>query len=569
MTIFETIDQALTGAVSSWSVYSTALATILVLVVSYRVLSAADPDIHPMLLARQSAASTVRREGQSAVYRSQIVPHGTPLRTGLNIKDAGAPKWSRGRDGDLRDIWLRAAKGNEQGGHGRLLTVRGAQNVTEHSFDDISRQISLVGRHIAEQGGIRVAVYLPNSWEAIATLLACSFQPGLTCVVLPYDVPEAELVGMLRRGAVDTVVTASGGFPLDTVAAEYKGLRSLVWVVDGAGASSLDWSEVPEGAGGSVSVTTWRDIVDVDVRAELPGKTEEPAGDVVLFWAAGAKGGPYEMVRFTQANLVAGVSGQLAGLPAKERLDASDLFLAADSLAHSHTLTLTLAALFSHASVALNSVAEQALDLELATVGIAPTVVTASPGTLLATRARCMENVGRAPLARLGHTLATRTLSLEGVFSPGNLLSAARPVLGTTPGKLRLLYVAERAGDRENHLDTGAVSDLRVITGARVVHALSAARVAGAVCQTALYDYRVGHDHFGAPLPSVEVFLVDKGVHTTTDDKVEGEVCSLLWGFAPLLGLCLCLYGCDANYCRFMCVARLWRVRRRILVLWV
>lgn len=71
------------------------------------------------------------------------------------------------------------------------------------------------------------------------------------------------------------------------------------------------------------------------------------------------------------------------------------------------------------------------------------------------------------------------------------------------------------------------LSDLRVFTGARVVYALAAARVAGAVSQTAFYDYRTeasGKGHFGAPPTSVEIFLKDKGAHKTTDDVIEGEV---------------------------------------------
>ncbi|KAF4120483.1 Acyl-CoA synthetase (AMP-forming)/AMP-acid ligase II [Geosmithia morbida] len=551
MTVFESIDAGLTNLLGQWSVYSTALATVLVLILSYRVLSAQDPDIHPMLLARQSTASTVRHEGQSAVYRSQIVPHGSGLRAGLDIKDAGAPKWSRGRDGDVRDIWRARGRQANQG-TGKLLTVLGSQSVIEHSYDELTRQIGLVGRHMAEQGGIRVAVYLPNSWELVMTLLACSFFPNLTCVLMPYDVSDEELVSMLRRSAADTVVTASGAFPLDRVVEAYPSLRQLVWVVEGA-SSHLDWSEVPEGAGGSVNVATWQDIVqDTSASAgDLPGTGADgaaAASDVVVFWR-NATGGVGDMVRFTQANIVAGVAGQLAGIPAKDRFDASDLFLPADSLAHVHTLTLTLAALYSHSSVALNSVADRAADLEVATRGVAPTVVVASPATLLATHARSAARLAASPAARLAHALARRTLAVEGVFSPANVLStlssATRPVVGTTPGKLRLLYVAERAngspslhplssspigaddGSRrggDERISAEVLSDLRIFTGSRIIYALSAAKVAGAVAQTALYDYRVGKDHFGAPLPSVEIYLRDVGEYKTTDEGAAGEI---------------------------------------------
>lgn len=134
MGLLETIDSSITGLFFQWNAYSTALATALVLIITYRITSATEPDIHPLLLARQSLPSAVRHEGESAIYRSQSAPHGMPLNAGLNIKDAGVPKFSRGRDGDLRDIWRKAATGGDAGATGRLLTVLGSENVIEHKI---------------------------------------------------------------------------------------------------------------------------------------------------------------------------------------------------------------------------------------------------------------------------------------------------------------------------------------------------------------------------------------------------------------------------------------------------
>lgn len=134
MGVFDSVDAGLTNLVGQWNIYSTGLATLLVLLVSYRAISSRDPDVHPMLLARQSNPSTVRNEGESAVYRSHGAPQGMPLNSGLNVKDPGASKWSRGRDGDLRDVWRRAALGGEDGAKGRILTVLGSQKVVEHKL---------------------------------------------------------------------------------------------------------------------------------------------------------------------------------------------------------------------------------------------------------------------------------------------------------------------------------------------------------------------------------------------------------------------------------------------------
>ncbi|KAG6020516.1 hypothetical protein E4U19_006309 [Claviceps sp. Clav32 group G5] len=533
MALLETIDSSITDLFSQWNAYSTALATALVLIITYRIMSATEPDIHPLLLARQSIPSAVRHEGESAIYRSQSTPHGMPLNAGLNIKDAGVPKFSRGRDGDLRDIWRKAATGGDAGATGRLLTVLGSENVIEHKIEaDINRQINIIGRYLEEQGSIKVAIYLPNSIELLITLFACSFYPNLTTVILPFNVAEPELINMLRCSAADTVVTASGSFPFDSVVKAYSLIRQLIWVVDD-GSRHMDWNDVPEGTGGSVNVTTWQDLVN-----DTPGSTatelspvdkNQVPQDVVMFWQDKASN-IGEMVCFSQANLASAVSGQLVAIPSRERLTQTDLFLPVDPLSNIHTLTLTLAALFSNASVALNSVAGQSVDLALATQGVSPTVVVASPAALLRSHE---ESIGKlsGSLAKLSHTLSTKTLTQRGVHAASNALSAfaagARLRVGTTPGKLRLVYTAERIGARTPLLSCQVLSDLRVLSGARIIYALSAAKVAGSVTQTAVFDYRVSADvetHFGAPTTSVEIYMKDLGSHKTTDDVVEGEI---------------------------------------------
>lgn len=74
------------------------------------------------------------------------------------------------------------------------------------------------------------------------------------------------------------------------------------------------------------------------------------------------------------------------------------------------------------------------------------------------------------------------------------------------------------------------LSDLRVYTRARIAYALTAARVAGAVAQTNIYDYRVGdastnkHSHFGVPLSSVEIKVRDTPHYKTTEEQAAGEL---------------------------------------------
>lgn len=133
-------DQIITSIVGEWDTFSTVIFISLITFFIWSVITTRDPDAHPMLLARQAQASPVRREGESAVYRSHSAPHGIPLNSGLNIKDPGDSKWARGRDGDLRDIWRKAISGptdNEgkpTGETGQISTVLGSEQIVKHNI---------------------------------------------------------------------------------------------------------------------------------------------------------------------------------------------------------------------------------------------------------------------------------------------------------------------------------------------------------------------------------------------------------------------------------------------------
>ncbi|KAI0169606.1 hypothetical protein GGR52DRAFT_550720 [Hypoxylon sp. FL1284] len=547
-------DEGLTALLSQWNGYSTAIVTAFVVILTYSIMNRVEPEIHPMLLARQASGSPVRNEGESPVYRGNSAPLGMPLNSGLNVKDPGASKWAPGRDGDLRDVWRRAVSGPPEGDGpkttGRILTVLGSEKVVEHNLNDITRQINLVGRHIASQGGSKVAIYLPNSVEFIATLFACSFH-NLTAILLPFDQPEDAIISMLQRSSADTVVTSPGAFPFDNVVKSYPALRQLIWVVD-EGNKHLDWNEVPKGMGGSVNVSTWQDVLNDNPQSAGTGLPEiDPKADiqdVVFFWQS-KPGTLEEMVRFTQGNLVSAISAQLAAIPQKERFTPADLFLPSASLSASFPLVLTFAALYANASVAFNSVAGTAPDLVLATTGVAPTIVVATPQTLTKTHAETIAKIA-SPLSRLSHWASTQSLVQSGAMPVASFLTSLndslRPRIGSapTPGKLRLLYVADPAGAGAPRLSERALSDLRVFTRARVVHALSAPRVAGAAAQTQFHDYRVAGDgrapaHFGPPLSSTEVVLRDTPDARITDDAYyTGEIVvrgpAVAGGEAPL-----------------------------------
>ena len=134
--------------------------------------------------------------------------------------------------------------------------------------------------------------------------------------------------------------------------------------------------------------------------------------------------------------------------------------------------------------------------------------------------------IRKSKLAQLNHRMTATTLA-AGTMPTSSSSSDSAP----TPGKLRLVLISNcliPGPDSQPCLSSAQLSDLRIFTSARVVYALTAKQVAGAVAQTHVYDYRQKEgreSHFGAPLSSVEVKLVDAGVFKTEEDgKVEGEL---------------------------------------------
>lgn len=207
-------------------------------------------------------------------------------------------------------------------------------------------------------------------------------------------------------------------------------------------------------------------------------------------------------------------------------MTSDDLFLPIDSLCFSYPLMLTFAALFSNSSVALNSVAGEKVDFALATSNISPTIITTAGPSLAAYHDKLVGSQSGA-LAKVGRWAQSRAMAAGNMPNPSGLLTVSKIGSGDPSSKkLRLIYVSHRIGsDLSSPLPSVTLSDLRIFTGVRIVYALTAAMVVGALSQTNVFDYRESSklSHFGPPLSSIEVKLVNaKG-----DDGPEmvGEVC--------------------------------------------
>lgn len=169
------LDAFIAELLSDWNIYSTLITGIIVAFLVYGLVSSKEPDCHPYLLARQASEAAVRHPGESAAHRNLETPFGFPLKTGLNIKDPGAPKWTGGRNGDLRDIWRAAVRGavNDDGSvsgkKGKIYTVLG-RHVEEHSLDDITQEINVIGQYIRDSKANTVVICLSDSIELLGAI---------------------------------------------------------------------------------------------------------------------------------------------------------------------------------------------------------------------------------------------------------------------------------------------------------------------------------------------------------------------------------------------------------------
>ncbi|KAK5259986.1 hypothetical protein LTR40_004975 [Exophiala xenobiotica] len=466
-TTAERLDAAIAEFFSSWNIYSTILILLLVVFLTYPLLTGKEPDTHPFLLARQAQIAPIRHTGESAVYRAIDMPHGYPLRAGLGVKDPGTPRWSSGRPGDLRDIWRVAVRGavkedgTPTGEKGKILTVLGSEKVLDHQLEDITLGINAIGQHVKRNNGQNVAVCLPNSVE----MLSAIFEAGV--------------------------------LDLDGLHSANKALNNVIWVSE-AGSQHMDWSrDAPDG----FTVNSWHDLVEKNNRSAtsevLPLDKDSQVPPVSIFCPA--TNGTYDLVKYTSENLISGTAALLATLVRAYKLTSADTLLPTTSLTDSYTLCWTLAALYSNASIALNSVAGDKIDILAATAQSKPTIVIAAPGTIQKYLLSPATNLS----AGLSKWMSTRALQA------GNLPSDPSGPLALS--KLRVLLIPQSTSLPANtRLSSSAFHLLRTHLHARIGYALTTPFVAGAVAQTNILDYRDKGKQVcvGAPMSSIELSLV-------------------------------------------------------------
>lgn len=350
----------------------------------------------------------------------------------------------------------------------------------------------------------------------------------MTPVLLPHNLPAEKVYELLNLVNADTLVCEAGTLPIDGVARACQNLRLITSVVPKSN-RHMDWTGVPDSAQSRLRISVWNDIFEENAAtasAILPGNESiDKTGDIVTVWQSTDSAVKPTITTFTQLNVVSAVAALITALPLRQRITPSDLLLPADSFSHTYTLAWTLAALFTHASVAVNSVAGPSASLAAAARSISPTIIIASASTLAELHTETSAKI-TSPLHKLG--LFTQSQSLSAGRMPGSSLLLPASNNTNTPGKLRLILTSDRLDADSPPLSSSTLSNLRVFTRARIVYALTASAVFGAVTQTHVFDYRreegEGHSHFGAPVSSVEIRVVGNGDKEVGKSEPMGEL---------------------------------------------
>lgn len=337
---------------------------------------------------------------------------------------------------------------------------------------------------------------------------------GFSTVLLPSSVPQDKVAQVLSHTSVDHLIAEAGTLDLDSVLAVNKTIKNIIWVTR-AGGRSIDWSDdTPSG----FTVTSWLDLYNKNHKSTspdvLPLDKDSQVPPVSTFVPTSS--GTYDLIKYTSENLISATAALLATLPRTYKLSTTDVLLPTTSLTDSYTLTWAFAALYSHSTLVLNSVAGDNVKLNVAISISNPTVIIASPKTVSA----YLSDPSTTHPSGLSKYTNTRSLQA------GNLPAAKRSIPGLPSlSSLRVLLVPQSilpgSSSPKPTLTSADLHSLRLLLGARIGYALTSPLIAGAVAQTNILDYRDkgrGVVCVGAPLSSVEINLEgeDEAVGSST-----------------------------------------------------
>lgn len=218
---------------------------------------------------------------------------------------------------------------------------------------------------------------------------------------------------------------------------------------------------------------------------------------------------------------MAATAAQISALPFNHRINSKDLLLPLLPLTNVYALTITLAALFSNASLALTAVTGKSATYKSAFnfyPRVAPTIILMDPQPLYTYASQRLSLQQKAaPPVQLWTEYRHKSL-ITSMTSTGRFPSTSSSSIPKAEQSVRLIYT-------QNVSYPATLNDLRIFTTARIIVGLTHPFVTGAISQTHMLDYRAtknSESHFGPPLSCVEVKLRETPGYTL-GEEVDGD----------------------------------------------
>ncbi|KAI9598109.1 hypothetical protein BDF19DRAFT_433529 [Syncephalis fuscata] len=301
-----------------------------VLAVTYLAVNKPEPDVHPFILNDQSTPANVRRPGESAVYRSKIVPHGSPLPTFPNantrtITDVFARGYERTANGQHRFLggktadgdwsWVSQAKERIRNFGAGLLTLTDLKPGIED----------------------KLGIYMRNSSEWILADLAAAHHSLVT-------------VPMYTAWNLDAVRQCIQQTKLTTLVTTHRELPAMLSICP---ESSEENSDRAQRLG--ITLETFSAVENIGATNpcdELP--TPKPDDLACICFTCGTSGEP-RGVMLTHANQVCSMSSLLSIFMSGKGPNINDVYMSYLPLSHVFEHTLLLAVISVGGQVAAHS----------------------------------------------------------------------------------------------------------------------------------------------------------------------------------------------------------------------
>ncbi|ODQ65863.1 PROCN-domain-containing protein [Nadsonia fulvescens var. elongata DSM 6958] len=452
------------------------------------------PDAHPAILQNQASIDRVRRLGQTAVYRSNIAPHGGPLMTGLSIRDG-----YKTRNGTLQDIWNLAS-----GAKFAEINLNGDLKYFDYKSEILPSVFSL-GKKLSELKNIStgVSIVMPNTLNALISSFGCVLFNIESCLISD-NMSTLHIYEHLKAVKSHTLII--DGDKLAGVNMEGLNITTIIYV------------------GTKPKIHTDIELVSFESSCRnFIGEPEfsQPNETISPMVSSYYVDGEVIVSKFKHLNYVSATAAQAKFLPKSQNLSEKDIILIDASISEPSVLTLVYSGIVAGATIVMHPRSDKRISLS---------TIASTNATVLVENASSLSHVLRynfSVFQNIQLKMSLASLS-KGVLPKRTIIPEAKSV--------RLIYAFSEGSNNELFLPTNQVTRLRAILGAHICYGLISPKSVGPICQNTIYDYRSlmknmgtkseGYNvvSFGPPMPCVEVMLKDDKEHQYLADNKMGQV---------------------------------------------